>query len=85
LVILAFLLLDLRDITSFQKHPGIVDRNGISKSDVNDDANLFVWLKSNLTTLLLGLKDDAGHVDVESLLVEVTCYLDFYFLWDLIV
>lgn len=84
LIILNLLMLYLRDIRSFQKHPGVVDCNGVTKSNINDDAHLLVWLEGNLSSLLLGFQDYARHVNVECLLVQVTCDLDLYFLRGLV-
>ena len=77
-------MFDFGNIWSFEKHSGIVNCNSIAKSNVNNYANLFVWLQGYLSSFFLGLQNDARHIDIKCFFVEVTRDLDFDLLRSLL-
>jgi hypothetical protein len=78
-------MLNLWDITAFEEHPCIVNGDSVAKPNINNDTDLFVWLQGHFSTFLLWLKNDAGHIDVESFFIEVTCDLNLNLLRSLLI
>jgi len=67
-------------ISTSQEHSRIVNCDTISRAHIHNDALLLIFLERDLATLLLGLQDQTWNIDVQLLLIQVTCDFDLDFL-----